>query len=93
MDFSYHRAGVGNYLEGTTVTSMNTSNDKQPDFESLLSPALAARLLDIHPVTLLRWAREDRVPCHRIGRKVKFRVSELNAWLATGYTKRAVRAA
>jgi excisionase family DNA binding protein len=75
------------------MTSMNISNDNPPDFESLLTPALAARLLDIHPVTLLRWAREDRIPCHRIGRKVKFRASELNAWLASGYTKRAVRAA
>jgi excisionase family DNA binding protein len=70
-----------------------TTSENQPQFESLLAPALAARLLDIHPVTLLRWAREERIPCHRIGRKVKFRASELNAWLASGYTKRAVRAA
>jgi excisionase family DNA binding protein len=93
VDFSDYGARGSNYLEGITVTSMNISNDNQPDFESLLTPALAARLLDIHPVTLLRWAREDRIPCHHIGRKVKFRASELNAWLASGYTKRAVRAA
>jgi excisionase family DNA binding protein len=62
-------------------------------FEPLITAAQAGQLLGLHPVTLLRWAREYRVPCHRIGRKVKFRTSELNAWLASGYTKRAVRAA
>lgn len=62
-------------------------------FEPLLNPVAAASLLDIHPVTLLRWARESRVPHHRVGRKVKFRASDLNAWLASGYTDTAVHAA
>jgi excisionase family DNA binding protein len=56
------------------------------NFEPLLTSEIAAELLDIHHVTLLRWARERRVPHHRIGRKVKFRASELNNWLATSYT-------
>lgn len=55
-------------------------------FEPLLSAAEAGRLLQHHPVTLLRWAREGRVPHHRIGRKVFFRASELDAWCAAGCT-------
>jgi excisionase family DNA binding protein len=64
-------------------------------FEPLLDSAAAACLLDIHPVTLLRWAKSNRVPHHRLGRKVKFRASELNAWLGSnnsGYTQPAAHA-
>ncbi len=49
-------------------------------FEPLLTATEAGKLLDTHPVTLLRWAREGRIPHRRLGRKVTFRASELNAW-------------
>ena len=62
-------------------------------FEPLLSADHAATLLGLHPVTVLRWARENRVPHHRLGRKVKFRATELDAWCMTLYNDRAVRAA
>ena len=52
-------------------------------FEPLLAAVNAARLLSLHPVTLLRWAREGRIPHLRLGRKVMFRASELNFWLAS----------
>lgn len=55
-------------------------NAEPAPFEPLLTATEAGRLLDLHPVTLLRWAREGRVPHRRLGRKVTFRVSELNAW-------------
>jgi excisionase family DNA binding protein len=64
-----------------------------PIFEPLISAAEAAQLLGIHPVTVLRWAREGRVPHLRLGRKVKFRVSDLNSWSSTIYTDSAVRVA
>ena len=63
------------------------------EFEPLLTACEAGHLLDIHPVTLLRWAREGRIPHRRLGRKVRFRASELNAWAATPYTDSAVRVA
>jgi excisionase family DNA binding protein len=62
-------------------------------FEPLISAVEAGRLLGIHPVTLLRWAREGRIPHVRLGRKVKFRISELNSWSSTNYTDSAVRVA
>jgi len=62
-------------------------------FEPLISADDAGKLLGIHPVTLLRWAREGRVPHRRLGRKVKFRASELNSWDSTLYTGSAVRVA
>ena len=62
-------------------------------FEALLSAAQAAQLLNLHPNTLLLWAREGRVPCLRLGRRVAFRASSLNEWLSEHYTGTAVRAA
>lgn len=46
-----------------------------------IDPERAARLLGCHPVTLLRWARQGRVPCIRLGSKVRFRVAALRAWM------------
>ena len=63
------------------------------DFEPLIDSAAAAALLQIHRVTLLKWAREGRVPHHRLGRKVRFRASDPNAWLVSVYTDSTVRAA
>lgn len=62
-------------------------------FEPLISATEASELLGIHPVTLLRWAREGRVPHRRLGRKVTFRASELDSWYRTEYTGSAVRVA
>ena len=50
-------------------------------FEALLSASQAAPLLNIHPGTLLLWAREGRIPCLHVGRRVAFRASALNDWL------------
>jgi excisionase family DNA binding protein len=62
-------------------------------FEALLSATQAASLLNLHPNTLLLWAREGKVPCLRLGRRVAFRASSLNQWLSEQYTNVAVRAA
>ncbi|WP_373283057.1 helix-turn-helix domain-containing protein [Edaphobacter acidisoli] len=62
-------------------------------FEPLISAVDAGRLLGVHPVTILRWAREGRIPHRRLGRKVKFRKSELDRWQTTLYTESAVRVA
>ena len=58
---------------------METGNQA---FEPLMSATEAGQLMGVHPVTLLRWAREGRVPHRRLGRKVTFRASELNSWYA-----------
>lgn len=65
----------------------------RPTSEPLISAEDASGLLGIHPVTLLRWAREGRVPRRRLGRKVTFRASELDSWYRTEYIGSAVRAA
>jgi excisionase family DNA binding protein len=51
-------------------------------FEALLTAVQAAQLLNLHPNTLLLWARNGRIPCLRLGRRVAFRASALNHWLS-----------
>lgn len=41
----------------------------------------AAEILDVHPWTLYRWAREGRIPAVKLGRSVRFRVASLEEWL------------
>ncbi len=53
----------------------------QQQFEPILNSDQAAALLQIHPKTLQRMARQGRIPAHRIGDLWRFRVSELDAWL------------
>jgi predicted site-specific integrase-resolvase len=44
-----------------------------------------AEIVPLHPVTLLRWAREGKIPHRRLSaRKIVFLPREINAWLASG---------
>lgn len=67
--------------------------DDRASFQPLITAAEAAKLLNLHHVTVLRWAREGRLPHLRLGRKVMFRASALDAWCTESYTRPAVRAA
>jgi excisionase family DNA binding protein len=61
---------------------------------AFLTAKEAAKIVRLHPVTLLRWAREGRVPHRRLSpRKIVFPRSQLVAWLESGYTGSTVRAA
>jgi len=51
-----------------------------PLFEPLLDVNQAARLLRMHPKTLLKRARSGEIPATRVGRNWRFRASILNDW-------------
>ncbi len=53
------------------------------EFEPLVDSQEAAKLLGIHPKTLQRMARRGHVPAIRIGKYWRFRVSELDTWIAS----------
>jgi len=53
-------------------------------FERVLNTEEAAALLQIHPKTLQKMAREGTVPAFRIGDLWRFRASSLDAWLRSG---------
>jgi hypothetical protein len=61
--------------------------------EAPLSARQLAEILPLHPVTILKWARQGKIPCHRLSpRKIVFLPSEITKWLSD-YTNKAVRAA
>jgi len=53
-------------------------------FEQVLNTDQAAALLQIHPKTLQRMARQGIVPAFRIGDLWRFRASSLDQWLRSG---------
>ena len=53
-------------------------------FERVLNTEEAAALLQIHPKTLQKMAREGTVPAFRIGDLWRFRASLLDEWLRSG---------
>ena len=78
----------------TRTENLNTWRLMDIAFESLLTTSDAAQLLRVHVNTLRLWAREGRVPCLRLGRKVAFRASALNRWVDQQVeSQQAVRAA
>lgn len=77
---------------------MNCMMNEMPATTSGIQRPLSAQelapILGLHHVTLLKWARQGKVPCRRLStRKVVFLPSEINKWLATSYAGDAGRAA
>lgn len=78
-------------LESALLGSRNNGHSNTPltpqtiETDLYLTAQEAAKIARIHPGTLLRWAREGRVPHRRLSaRKVVFPLSKLHSWL--GYT-------
>ena len=83
-------------LTGGTLS--HTFTDRSPrdvaSTDIFLTAKEAAQIARLHPVPLLRWAREGRVPHRRLSaRKIVFPLGQLTAWLESGYTGSTVRAA
>ncbi len=51
------------------------------NFEPLIDVRAAAESLSLHPKTLMRMAREHRIPAFRVGRYWLFRASLIDSWL------------
>lgn len=49
-------------------------------FERFIDLATAADLLQIHPDTLKKKTRVGEIPGRKVGRRWKYRLSELDAW-------------
>lgn len=68
------------YLYCTEVKMMNENiNEKWISIED------AAEHLGIKPVTVRDWIKKGKgIPAHKIGKKWKFKYSELDAWVKSG---------
>jgi excisionase family DNA binding protein len=62
------------------------------EIERPLSATELAQVIGLHSVTILRWAREGKIPHHRLSaRKIVFLPSEINRWIAAGSGLYAIR--
>ena len=57
------------------------SNEGQP-LDRLLSVRQVSQILGSHPHTIYGWVEEGKLPCLRIGSRIKFRESVIEEWLA-----------
>ncbi len=49
--------------------------------DKLLTVKDAAKLLQVHPMTVYGWVRGGRLPCLRAGGRIRFRRESLFRWL------------
>ena len=55
---------------------------KLTDHMRLIGQTQAARLLGVHPKTLLAWRRNNTAPeCVRIGKRCYFKLQVIESWL------------
>ena len=52
--------------------------------ERYISSEEASEYLGINKDTLQRWITNKDIPCHRVGRLWKFKLSEIDAWAKDG---------
>ncbi len=62
-----------------------TNQDAVPTGRELLTEAQAAEKIDVSPGTLSVWRSTGRyrLPFIKVGRKVRYRASDLDAWMAS----------
>lgn len=60
---------------------MQYAGKASASFESLLDLREAADILGMHWKTLEGKAREHKIPAVKVGKRWRFRLSSLNAWL------------
>ena len=52
--------------------------------EHWVSSKEIAEHLGINKDTLHRWIKNKSIPCHRVGRLCKFKISEFDEWIKNG---------
>lgn len=59
-------------------------DDKYIGAEPWVSTKEIAEHLGITIETLRKWIKSEKIPCHRVGKLWKFKISEVDAWIMTG---------
>lgn len=82
----------------TEDTTLTTNIKERAEIERPWTARQLAEIVPLHPNTLLRWAREGRIPSTRLSsRRVVFMPSDIRAWLvnssSTAYAEPATRVA
>ncbi len=57
-----------------------------PEIERWVSSKEIAQYIGINKDTLQRWITSGKIPCHRVGRLWKFKISEIDEWIKSAST-------
>jgi excisionase family DNA binding protein len=68
---------------GMIEMSMSSEGQASAAFEPLLTADEAAEHLRIHVKTVQKMAREGLIPCLRMGKYWRFRLSTLDQWVSS----------
>lgn len=60
---------------------MASIDARRGEGERLLTVNDVAALLQLRPSTIYSWAQEGSIPSLKIGRAIRFRTSDIDAWL------------
>ena len=70
------------------ATHMNTNSTNQNESRCLLSQTELARALKVHPLTVSRWTTARIIPCHRVGRVIRYDLAAVLAAIAKAENKK-----
>lgn len=80
MEARYNKSGI---LYPSTFDEMKIVNEMMND--KWIGIEEAAEYLGIKPITVRDWIKKDTgISAHKIGKKWKFKLSELDAWVKSG---------
>lgn len=63
---------------------MNIEHSKP---EKWVSSKEVAEHLGVTIDTIRNWIKKEMIPCHKVGRLWKFRISEVDAWVISGQAR------
>lgn len=52
--------------------------------EPWLTVEQVAAHMSIAPITVYRWIEAGKIPCHKVGRQWRFKISEVDDWIRDG---------
>lgn len=67
-----------------SIQFMRLSMQIQQDLERWLSVDEIAFHLGVSKESIYRWAENGKIPAHKLGRKWRFRASEVDEWIMRG---------
>ena len=68
-------------MNGTGLETVQTVVGRPPDtLQELVSVQTLSRLLDVKEKTIREWVLKRKIPYHKLGKLVRFHLSEIRAW-------------
>ena len=63
---------------------MDSNDANMNEIERWMSLEEIAKHLGVSKDTIRIWIKKETIPYHKVGRKFKFRISEVDAWVESG---------